>query len=66
MPATHAIYLAPAPRPRPRRKARRVRKMVMIVFASLWVVGCVVGLCYAFSAVRIKCAGCPECIMYAP
>ena len=49
-----------------RRKTKRAGKVAMIVFASLWVVGCVIGLCYAFSAVRIKCAGCPECIMYAP
>jgi len=50
----------------PRRRKRRLGRVVMIIFASLWVVGCVVGLCYAFSAVRIHNAGCPDCILYPP
>ena len=58
--------LTPVPFRGRRRKGRRAGKITMVVFASIWVVGCVIGLCYAFSAVRINCAGCPECIMYAP
>ena len=58
--------LLPAPSRGRRRRASRAGKVVMIVFASLWVVGCVIGLCYAFSAIRIQCAGCPECIIYPP
>ena len=58
--------LLPLPSNGRRRKGRRAGKLAMIIFASIWVVGCVIGLCYAFSAVRIHSAGCPECIMYAP
>ncbi len=58
--------LPPVPFHGHRRKRRKFGKAVMVAFASLWVVGCVIGLCYAFSAVRIHNAGCPDCILYPP
>lgn len=70
MPATlhdpDCPVLLPMPVRGRRRKGRRAGKLMMIVFASLWVVGCVIGLCYAFSAIRVQCAACPECIIYPP
>ena len=58
--------LPPVPFRGRRLRSRRLGKAVMVAFASLWVIGCVVGLCYAFSAVRIHNAGCPDCILYPP
>ncbi len=70
MPAIPASDSCPALPPVPsrgrRRQRRRFGKAVMVALASLWVIGCVIGLCYAFSAVRIHNAGCPDCILYPP
>ena len=53
----------PAPR---RRKPRRAMRMAMSVLAVIWTIGCVFALIQVFSAVRVRCAGCPECLGTAP
>jgi hypothetical protein len=59
--------VVPAVPVRPRRKKRRAMKRILLsVFALAWIAGCIVVLSQVFSAVRTKCAGCPDCIGTAP
>jgi hypothetical protein len=51
----------------PRRKRKTaVKRIVLSAFALAWIVGCLFVLSHVFSAVRLKCAGCPECLGTAP
>jgi hypothetical protein len=49
-----------------RRRRRTVKRVVLSAFALAWIVGCVLVLAQVFTAVRMKCAGCPECVGTAP
>ncbi len=50
----------------PRKRRKRLKRILLSTFALAWIVGCVFALMHVFSAVRTRCAGCPECVGTAP